>query len=159
MLSVFHGEVIPIDVGKDALVTGRKMKLRLYKQDDLEKHVDTLKGTIRITVSKFERSRSNQQNRWLWGVAYELIADHTGHDKEEIHEWVKDAIGLRKEVRYKGVDGKERMRWLVRSTTEYSVSEMTEFMNLLQQWAVSELGVNIPNPNEVEPENKDFGIR
>ena len=155
MMSVFYGEV---HKGKLKLNGGEVISIS--PAGKFQDYLNAMKRpSVKLTVAKFERTRSNQQNRWLWGVAYQLIADHTGHDKDEIHEWIKDAIGLRKEVRYKGADGKEHSSWLVKSTTEYSTSEMTMFMNMLQQWAVTELGVYIPDPNEVEPESKDLGPR
>jgi len=153
-MSVFYG-----NVHKGVLKLGGGEVVSVGPAGKLHGYLAGMKGSVKLTVAKFERTRSNRQNRWLWGVAYQLLADHTGHDKDEIHEWVKDAIGLRKEIRYKDADGKEHTQFIIRSTTEYSTSEMKTFMEMLQQWAVSELGVVVPDPNEVDPESKDFGPR
>lgn len=42
----------------------------------------------RVTVEVAKVPRSNQQNRYLWGVAYKLIADAVGYEVEEVHEYL-----------------------------------------------------------------------
>src|SRR3990167_3472015 len=45
-------------------------------------------GTVRLTISD-QDTRTNRQNRYLWGVCYRLLSEHTGHSAEELHEIMK----------------------------------------------------------------------
>lgn len=42
----------------------------------------------RVTVEVAKVPRSNQQNRYLWGVAYKLIADAVGYEVDEVAEYL-----------------------------------------------------------------------
>lgn len=42
----------------------------------------------RVTIEEAKSTRTNQQNRYLWGVAYKLIADAVGYEVEEVHEYL-----------------------------------------------------------------------
>lgn len=41
----------------------------------------------RIEISEFRRSRTVQQNRYLFGVAYKLLSDRTGYSVDDLHEY------------------------------------------------------------------------
>ena len=42
----------------------------------------------RVTVEAATIPRTSQQNRYLWGVAYKLIADAVGYEVEEVAEYL-----------------------------------------------------------------------
>lgn len=42
----------------------------------------------RVIIEEAKSTRTNQQNRYLWGVAYKLIADAVGYEVEEVHEYL-----------------------------------------------------------------------
>jgi hypothetical protein len=42
----------------------------------------------RVTVEEAKSTRTNQQNRYLWGVAYKLIADAVGYEVDEVAEFM-----------------------------------------------------------------------
>src|ERR1039457_5947417 len=44
---------------------------------------------VEVTVENLKHPRTNSQNRYYWGVVVKEIAQHTGHDPEQIHEALK----------------------------------------------------------------------
>jgi hypothetical protein len=42
----------------------------------------------RVTVEEAKSTRTSQQNRYLWGVAYKLIADAVGYEVDEVAEFM-----------------------------------------------------------------------
>jgi len=92
-------------------------------------------------IEKQSRSRTNQQNRWLWGVAYKILSDHTGYTPEEIHEIIKYKF-LRKHYTV----GDEQYD-VGSTTTTLSTVEFSEYKEKIQRFGAT-LGCNIPDPNE-----------
>lgn len=90
----------------------------------------------------FTKARSNPQNRYLWGVVYQLLSDHTGYTIEEMHEICKHKF-LRDWV----LIAKEQIE-ITRSTTSLSVIEMSEYTEHIRSWASAHLSVNIPDPGK-----------
>lgn len=91
--------------------------------------------------------RSTQQNRWLWGVCYKMIAEHTGYSADEIHELMKHRF-LRHFIDIETRNGIEQLE-TVKSTTQLNTIEFNSYTTQIQQWASIELGISIPDPNEV----------
>lgn len=90
--------------------------------------------------------RTLLQNNYLWGVVYEYIANDTGLDVEEIHEEMKERFLPR--FFEKDEAGVERP--LEKSTTRLSTKEFTVYIEKVRAWAGTELGINIPNPNQIQ---------
>ncbi len=82
----------------------------------------------------------------MWGVVYQLLSDHLGYTVDEIHELLK-IMFLSRWLLIK--DKKHRT---TQSTTELSTSEMGEYLYKIRRWASLDLGMNIPEPNEVDYE-------
>jgi hypothetical protein len=102
---------------------------------------------IELTVRKFRKSRSNNQNSYLWGVVYKLISEYTGDDDESTHEMCKAMFLAVK---------RPNLPDTYRSTAGLSTVEFEEYVAKIQKWASEFLFVYIPSPNEVEFENCDF---
>ncbi len=65
--------------------TNRDSKLFLDKGEKFKQYLAGLNGKrVQVTVEKIKHSRTNGQNRYLWGVCYKLIADHTGAGTDEV---------------------------------------------------------------------------
>lgn len=131
-------------------------KLTLHHKEDFAKYLFSLTGEVDLTVSKHKNTRSIQQNRWIWGIAYRLISDHCGHSVDDVHEFLKDKLGLKKLIVGINKDKKPYKSWIIKSTTQYTTMDMTNYMNAIQQWASMELDLVIPDPNQVEAEQGDF---
>ena len=70
-----------------------KIKSRNLIADNQKAWLDYLaKNDTKRMIGIFEKEygvRSYNQNSYLWGVVYKLVADHTGHTENEIHDYCK----------------------------------------------------------------------
>jgi len=91
-----------------------------------------------IKIEEWKRYRSLNQNRYLWGVVYAEISSFTGMSLEEVHEGMK----------YMFLVDRENKIPRVKSTTELSTKEFMEFVDKVREFAIFNLGIQIPEPNE-----------
>ena len=123
--------------------TVRKGKL-IFPERGLEMyhaHLKALEGKeVELTISKRKKIRSNQQNRAWWGIPVKIISDYTGHSPEDIHYF----------LRQKFLSNPEDELKIPRSTTSLSTIEFNELIENVQMWASSELGLIIPDPNQID---------
>lgn len=117
------------------------------KDEDKRKLFDVLrqlKGSFAVSLKKNKPARSLASNRYYWGVVLAYISDETGYTKDEIHQLMQQKF-----LRYaKSVlDGEEQL--FVRSTTSLNTKEMTDYIESIRTFAITELGVYIPDPNEI----------
>lgn len=104
-------------------------------------HLRSLEGQeVEVTIQKYRKTRTGEQNRYYWGVVVKLIAEHCGYEPEEAH----DAMRL-KFLQSHG-DG---IMLTIRSTTSLDTKEMTEYIEQCRRLG-AEMGVQIPSPGEVE---------
>jgi len=114
---------------------------RLYRD-----HLATLEGKpVQVTIGKVKGLRTEQQMRYYWGVVVKLIADHTGHDSDYIHEFLKDKFAPRQTRR---VNGEVR---IVAGCSHNLFKEnfFEDYVDHIRAWSSAELGVVIPDPNQV----------
>jgi hypothetical protein len=95
---------------------------------------------IECVVKKYRRTRSNEQNRYYWGVVIPLLANHFGYTKDEMHDALKWEF-LRKP---------ESSPATVRSTSSLTTVEFNEFVEAVVVWAATNYQVVIPDPNEAD---------
>lgn len=96
----------------------------------------------------YRKDRSNQQNRYYWGVVLKALGDHTGYTPDEIHEFLKQNFLHRNYIRIVTKKGTPLKANIVRSTTDLTTTEFEDFMTKVRQWASLELSCWIPEPNE-----------
>jgi hypothetical protein len=115
-----------------------------YSQTDYAVVLAGLSGKrVNLIIEREIRRRSNNQNKYYWKVPIEILRNHCGMTPEEIHD------AVRYELLYDTVIvGKKEMRKL-KSTACLSTVDMENYLMALRMWAATELGVNIPEPNEV----------
>lgn len=118
-----------------------KGKLQLYNREKFLEYVATLDGDVLLSVKKRRRNRSDNQNRYYWGVVIEILAKDLGYHAEEMHDALKWKF-LRKEERPELPT--------TYSTSMLSTAEMEEYLAGVRLWAAAELGIVIPLPNEVD---------
>jgi len=105
---------------------------------------------FQVTIGPAKKERSNQQNKALWGCAYEHIRKATGNDKDDLHEmfcgeffgWeVCEVMGQKKKhpkrTTTTGYDGKRNV---------ISAHELQDFYAFIQQRA-AEYSVYVPDPD------------
>lgn len=99
---------------------------------------------LKITVSEWRRTRSNEQNAYLWGVVYKSILQHLpGWDADDLHEFC-----LGEWAGWETLEGfgRKRLRPLRRSARLTTV-EFMDFIAFIQR-TMAERGIYVPDPNE-----------
>lgn len=123
--------------------TIRSGKLVLDKAEQFQAHLRSFPNEkrVEVTVEKITHKRTNQQNKYYWSVVVKEIAQHTGHDPEQVHELLKQLWSP---------------KWhfalnvpVPTSTTRLDVIAFVEYTEKCRLWANEFLGLNIPLPNEV----------
>lgn len=115
--------------------------------NDKDKFWDTLEDLegedIVMEIGRQYGKRSNQQNKYYWGVVVKEIAEETGHSPKEIHKVLKQKFLPKMNVL--GYD-------IVKSTTELSTQDFEEYLRKIREWAATGqgLGMYIPEPNETK---------
>ena len=128
----------------------KKGKLNLYDPARYLVHLSSLEGKpVEVIVRKVQNNRTLSQNSWYWGVILEIISDHTGETKEDLHEHFLSKFASRIDY-LAGKEGEvEEIRVKERSHTMSTV-RFTEYIESIRQWASEFLGLAIPDPGEVE---------
>lgn len=98
---------------------------------------------IRIILTTEEAKRNAEQNRRLWGFVYKTISEQAFVNGQQFstdvwHELFARRFGVCDEVTLP--DGEIVIRR--KSTTQMTVSEFAEFMNRIEAYAATELGVS-----------------
>lgn len=101
---------------------------------------------LRVVVSPVKKKRSQDQNRYLWGVVYPTILQHSelqGWSAEDLHEFF---LG-----EFYGWDviegfGAKRKR-PIRRSSKMSTTEFSDYVARIQVFMAG-LGVYVPDPNE-----------
>jgi hypothetical protein len=96
-----------------------------------------------LTISVFRKTRSNRQNRALWGVAYKVLSDATGNDPEDLHEYFLGEWGGWDVI---DVLGRKR-RVPIRRSKKLSTLEFTDFYAFIQRRSAETVGVYVPDPD------------
>lgn len=97
---------------------------------------------LRLIVTAEERQRNTQQNRFYWGAILKSISDQAWvegrqFDKDAWHEYFARKFGVSDELALP--DGEIITRR--KSTTQMSVGEFSAYLEQIQAYATSELGV------------------
>lgn len=103
-----------------------------------------LKGReVEFTLTPFSNKRTNPENRYYWGVIVKLVADEMGVIPDKAHKVLKESL-LKVGVEYKG-----KRYEITRSTADLKVNEFEDYCERARLWAMSELNLPIPLPNEI----------
>lgn len=105
---------------------------------------------VRVTVQPIRKERSSQQCRYLNGVAYKLLGDATGYERDDISEYLCGAFFGWKDKR---VPGQRVVQVPIRTTTTdadgkravLSKQEFAEYVDFVQRFGAKH-GVFIPDP-------------
>lgn len=96
-----------------------------------------------VIVKRYVQRRSNSQNN-LYHLWIGIIADHTGHDHDEICEIVKGKF-LKPII----VDVDGDLIEIRPSTTKLSTAEFTDYLEKISAWAATMLGISLPYPEDL----------
>jgi hypothetical protein len=100
-----------------------------------------------IMVEERKHRRTIAQNAYLWGVVYQRIADYSGHEPEDIHEFCTDKLLGNTEICMHG-----EYRPVPRCSHDVAADRFfEEDMDPLCVWAAQELHMTISGPHHVSP--------
>ena len=107
-------------------------------------------GDYSITIAPNRKTRSNQQNAYLWGVVYPAVLfglQDAGWEithEEQVHEYCKQAFAAREVI---NKDTGEVLS-LPSSTARMQTAEFNVYVDKIKAFAFEYLNVTIPEPNE-----------
>ena len=97
---------------------------------------------LHVIVCKIPEKRSLSQNALYWSWL-SIIARETGNDKEDLHFYFRQKFNLT--TIFIGFDVVE----VGKSTRNLTTQEFTEYLDKVKQFALNELDINLPEPNQV----------
>jgi hypothetical protein len=101
-----------------------------------------------LKVQKYRKSRSLNQNNYMWGVVYQHVENDTGMDVDEVHRFcTKKFLTVRTQIVNKKT-GEVLEEETIRSTTDLDTMEMETYLEQVRRFFLMELGIRIPLPNE-----------
>lgn len=94
-----------------------------------------------VAVKKFENSRTVQQNRYMYGVVFQIISDYSGSSIEEVHDrmcqmFLPPIVTENEKIGCFIAQGK---------TSKLTTGEMADFLERCRAFGAS-LGLEIPLP-------------
>lgn len=107
-------------------------------------------GDYIFTVTPNRKTRSNQQNAYLWGVVYPAVllglkdAGWEITHEEQVHEYCKQAFAAREVI---NKDTGEVLS-LPNSTARMQTAEFNVYVDKIKAFAFEYLNITIPEPNE-----------
>ncbi len=99
-----------------------------------------------VTVVRQQHLRTMPQNRYYFGVVVDMIASYIGESREDTHALLKVKFLPARDVEL--LDGQKLT--MPPSTRSLDTEGMSSYIDQIKQWAASFLGLDIPDPNEVE---------
>ena len=102
-----------------------------------------------FTLEKKRNKRSNEQNRYYWGVVVPLVKQgltELGYlvSIESTHDFIKS------EFNYKEIVNKDtgEVKRLPNTTTQLSKTEFSDMIERIKQWSAEWCGIYIPDTGE-----------
>ncbi len=94
-----------------------------------------------VSFAEKKRRRSEQQNRYLWGVVYKTVCEHLeGWDAEDVHEYF-----LGEHFGWETLEGFGRKRMKpIRRSARLNKMEFADYIAFIQR-KCAEMGVFIPD--------------
>ena len=139
-LPVFEGDIVD-----------HKLKLQPHVKQSINLWLRTFKtgAHVDITIKKHSEKRTNDQNRYYWGVVIPILADYFGHDNaEDMHEDLKREFNPVKSK----IDTDKTIggTTTIMSTEEFFCGE-TSYVERICRWAAEQYGIFIPPPKKITP--------
>ena len=105
------------------------LTLRFINPAKIKQHLLPLKGQlVMVTAEKLRKHRTDAQARYYRGVVLKTIADNCGYCGSELPKRGRLNIPV--------------------STTDLNTQEMIDYIEAIRDWAATELGIYVPEPNE-----------
>jgi len=119
-------------------------RLKLLDPDSFKSLIVSLDGKeIELTLGKKKDSRTLDQNALLWAINT-LIGNELGWEKEDVHSFFKERFSPKKKITVKGVE-----TIIPKGTSQFTKEEFSEYIERIKRFAAIELGIVIPESNEM----------
>lgn len=118
-------------------------KMTLINRKFFDKELENFEGqTVTVTIEKKKHKRSDQQNKYYWGVVVPIVTEgikETGEivTTDQVHEFLKFTF----------LSTGEKIKF-ARSTTDLSTTDFLLYIDQIQIWASEFLNCYIPDPDE-----------
>jgi hypothetical protein len=98
----------------------------------------------KVEVTEHRARRSDEQNRYLWGVVYKTICQHLpGWDAEDVHDYF-----LGEHFGWETLEGLGRKRVKpIKRSSKLTTTEFADYVGFIQRTMAAK-GVYIPDPGE-----------
>ncbi len=103
-------------------------KLTLDDSEGLKQYLYNLEGYVSLEIKIAKQVRSPQQNAY-YRVIVRLLGKELGYTEQEMHEVLKH-------------------KYDIDSTKHLTVEEFGEYIDQLVRWAVTEMGIVLPDPTK-----------
>lgn len=126
------------------------MLLKILQPIDKQKVIDYIKKlpegksyTVEIKVKRKQRSTDQNRLYWLW---LNCMMAETGEHKDRLHEFFKQHfLGMDEHWAF------DKYQVIVpRSTSTLDTKQMTDYLERVQQFAATELGIVLPSPEDLQ---------
>jgi hypothetical protein len=126
-----------------------KNELKFDKPHKFIVHKAKFEGKpFELILRQPKSKRSLQQNAAYWGIVIEILSNHTGFDKDSMHDALK--------VKFASKIDPDTGLTITESTAKMDTKRFIEYYEQIQRWAAEFLGCYIPNPNEIDYQDGDF---
>jgi len=98
-----------------------------------------------LLLKPFRNVRSDNQNRYYWGIVMKILSNELGYFPDEVHEVMKQKFLNVRNIKVCNTEYS-----IPESTTVQNTTEFEDYLSKIRMWASSELEILIPLPNEVE---------
>lgn len=124
-------------------------------RDHLKVHLDTIQiepdKPLEVLIRRYKKNRSLAQNNLLW-MWLALIANHL-RDEHGLKTNSEDLKSYYQSL-YLGIcsyqmPGMSKPHGRIRGTSELNTAEFTDFLNRIEIYANSELGMQLPHPEDL----------
>lgn len=121
---------------------------------EMDAYLTTLRcRPVFVTVTEDRAPLSARQRRWYFGQVLGRITEHTGQEKDELHDYFKDLfLGAPEERLIVLVDSNgevidERSVHHELSITKLNTKTMARYCDQIREFAALRLAIEIPNPD------------
>jgi hypothetical protein len=123
----------------------RRGKLRIVQSTTFALALQLLRdGPVEISIERRRATRSQEANRYYWGVLVASVAEWTGYAATEVHEIFK-AKFLPKPLAVANRHGEIVGEYVLGgSTARLSLPEFSDYCRDIERWATDDLGIAIP---------------
>jgi len=128
-----------------AKVTNGKMTLN--NRDIFTNEIQKYEGKdLILEIREAKSQRSLNQNAYYWGIVLDILSKETGYTLHEMHEVLKSKfLSTIIDFFYKN---KTEVLYGSRSTANLNTKEFENYLEEIRRWAITDLSINIPEPNE-----------